>query len=71
MTIYEIYGREVERHQQALDNFAKTLQLLRDLKSGVVSIDRVQITENGWVLKAIVPAIRPEESPVNGLPVTD
>ena len=70
MTIYEIYGREVERHQTALDNFAKTVQLLRDLKSGVVNLDRVQITENGWVMKALEPVIMKAIVP-NGLPVTD
>lgn len=46
--IYEIYGREVERHQKTLDNYNTTLALLRDLHTGSKRIEDVVVTPDGW-----------------------
>ena len=48
MNIYEIYGREVERHVKTLADYQATLQLLRDLKSGVKDLEDVELLDDGW-----------------------
>jgi len=41
---------ELHRVREMESNYAKTLLLLRLLKSGEVTIDDFSITENGWTL---------------------
>lgn len=40
----------MNRASLAEGNFAATLALLRSLKSGDISLDRVQVQQNGWTL---------------------
>lgn len=46
-----------EQLEQLSLGYQQTLQLLRDLKSGDVSLDSVEVTEQGW---SLVPATAPK-----------
>lgn len=46
--IHELYGLQTERLEEALVAYAKTLELLRDLKADKLDIRSVKVSENGW-----------------------
>lgn len=48
MSIYELYGRQAEELLAAQQAWAATLQLLRDLKSGVRRLEDVEVSDEGW-----------------------
>ena len=52
MNIYEMYGRQAEQFQDAVDKFMNTLELLRDLKAGKLSLNQVVVDRNGWNVSA-------------------
>ena len=52
MNIYEMYGRQAENLQSAVDKFMNTLELLADLKAGKLTLDQVVVERNGWYIAA-------------------
>ena len=75
MTLHEILGRETEARHQAqalaevyLGECRKLLHLLGQLKSGEVSLDRVQVGPDSWRVLAEQPADAP---PAAAYPTAD
>ena len=56
MNIYELFGHQAEQHQDAIDKFLKTLDLLRELKSGAIALNDVSVEGNGWNVKPAAPS---------------
>ena len=48
MTIYEMFGRQAEEYQGALEQWKLSLSLLSQLKSGAVKMCDLTVTEIGW-----------------------
>ena len=48
MNIYEMHGRQSEQLQEALEAFRKTLQLMRELQAGTLTLDQVRVSEQSW-----------------------
>lgn len=46
-----MFGRQAEKLQESVEFYKHTMQLLRDLKEGAVSIAQVEIDASGWRLK--------------------
>ena len=66
--IYSRYGKKQEQLEVAIEQHQQTLALLRAIKTGEVTIEQVDVRDNGWRLlepAAEVPEnvtpIRPEE----------
>ncbi len=51
MNIYEMYGYKCEELQLSLEQHQRTFALLKNIKSGKVKIEDVEIDEKGWHLK--------------------
>lgn len=56
MNIYELYGRQAEQLQDAIDKFMKTIELLQNLKAGNLSLDQVIVERNGWNVRPAAPS---------------
>lgn len=54
MSIYERYGRKTEQLEQAMEQYLKTLSLLRAIKDGEVNIEDVNVLADGWEVKKAV-----------------
>ena len=63
--IYARYGKKQEQLEQAIEQHQQTLALVRALKTGEVSIDQVEVRDNGWRL---LPAAEPAPSNVTPFP---
>lgn len=50
MDIYERYGRLMESYQQECENHRQTVDLLKRLKSGEVSLDSLHVTDTRWTI---------------------
>lgn len=65
---------EIEAHNGLINDYQKTLALLRALKAGTISLDNVLPTPNGWQLvevhiepaapAAVDPPASPPDNPV-------
>ena len=51
VSIYELYGRQAEKLEQAKEMLGKTLGLLKAIQDGEVNLSDVVISENGWQYK--------------------
>lgn len=74
--VHEILGIQVEQnglmqamYDTELEAHLKTIQLLRDLKSGAIEIERVEVEGNTWTVRPKVDAkpdtVMADESVVN------
>ena len=50
---------EIARQHSLAADYAKTLELLRALKAGEVTIDQVTLTDNGWNVVASAEPLAP------------
>lgn len=48
MNIYEMFGRMAEEKQGDFEFMKGTMELLRQLKSGAVTLDQLELSEKGW-----------------------
>ena len=51
MNIYELYGRQTEKLEQAMGQLMKTLGLLKAIQDGKIDIKDVEVSPNGWQIK--------------------
>jgi len=51
LNTYELLGRKCEELENAIAEHFKTLALLKNLKSGKVKIEDVEVEDTGWRLK--------------------
>lgn len=51
---------DIQSAWQARLDYAKTLALLRALKTGAVTLDRVTLTADGWSVAAVEPDAIPK-----------
>jgi len=51
MDIYERYGRKQEELEKRTEAYNMTIELLKALKKGEATLDKVEITEKGWSYK--------------------
>jgi len=47
-SIYERYGRKTEQLEEVIEQYHALFQLLKDIKSGKVAIERVDVGECQW-----------------------
>lgn len=48
MNIYEMYGRQAEQLQEAMEYHARTQKLLADIQSGACVPVQLVVTAEGW-----------------------
>jgi hypothetical protein len=64
MTIYEQYGRLAEQYQQECESHAQTVNVLRRLKQGEITLDSLTVTdENRWSILPMPEVV--DEAPAN------
>lgn len=51
MGIHEMFGRQAEKLQEAIEFHRATIQLLADLRDGKVQPEQIVIDAGGWTLK--------------------
>ncbi len=51
MNIYEMYGYKSEELELSVEHHQRTFTLLKNLKSGKVKIEDIEIDDKGWHLK--------------------
>lgn len=62
MTIYELYGRMSEERHLEHAQHMRTIALLRDVVTGTIAADRVQVGPDTWT-------VRPEGAQSNVVPL--
>lgn len=50
--IYEMYGRLAEQLDRETTEHLRTIDVLRQLKAGTLTIDKIEVTERGWTVTA-------------------
>ena len=53
MDIYERYGRKTEQLERAIEKHLQTIGLLKSLKSGELTLDDVEVRDDGWEIKRV------------------
>ena len=48
MNIYEMFGRMAEEKQADFEFLKGTMELLRNLKSGAIALDQLDLNDKGW-----------------------